>query len=444
MLPRLIWESARRRPGRTLLVVLAVTVGASLATALLAVSLDITGRMAKELRAFGANIQVVPRGAGLPVEVAGMRYTAPAATGYLDESDLPKLKTIFWRNNIVGFAPSLSGPVEAKGQPVLLVGTWFDKQVAVPTAERTIVLPGGEIRTVEPESATFTTGMQTIAPWWEVEGDWVGEEEAGRGALVGTDVAARLGLEPGDALTVGYRGEPYPLRVTGVVTTGGFEDEQVFVDLSVAQRVFGLPGKVERVLVSALVKPDDELARRAKRNPEALSEEDFVTWYCSPYIDAITYQIEEVVGGSQARPVRQVAEAEGGFLERMALTLALVTVAALAAASLAVSATVTTSVAERVGEIGLMKAIGAANPQIALQFMLEAAACGSMGGLLGYGLGSALARLIGLRVFQTAVSPDGIVLPLALGLGVGIGLLGSLPPVRRAMRVDPVITLRGE
>lgn len=442
MIARMLRESFRRRPGRTALTLLAIALGASLATALLAVSLGITDRMEKELKAFGANIEVLPKGQELQVEAGGMRYTVPAATGYLNEADLAALKTIFWRNNIVGFAPFLSGPVGVNGRRAVLVGTWFEKQVHIPTATRTILLPGGQTRQVTPESGVFVTGMRRIAPWWKVEGAWVTQDQVGTGALVGTDLASRLGVGPGDALTVDYQGSSYPLRVDGVLTTGGFEDDEVFVDLAVAQRVFDLPGKVERVLVSALVKPDDELAERARRDPQALSEADYIKWYCSPYIGSITYQIQQAIGGSEALPIRQVAEAEGAFLKRMALTLALVTLAALVTAALAVMATMTASVLDRVGEIGLMKAIGGQNAQIGLQFALEAGICGLLGGLLGYAAGLGLARLVGLRVFGAAVSPTPVVLPVALALAIGVALLGSVLPIRRATRVDPVTALR--
>lgn len=442
MLARLVWESFRRRRARVAIVVTAVALAAALATSLLAISLDITDRMAKELRAFGANVQVSPKGQTVSVSVGGARTAARAAGAYLSEDDLPKIKTIFWRNNILGFAPFLSGIVTVGGTPTVLVGTWFSKRISLPTVSRTIALPGGQTRVVAPEAKAFSTGVRTTSPWWNVRGAWADDD--GSGALIGSTLAARQGLRPGDDVSVTSGGRTTSVRVTGVVTTGAAEDEQIIVGLGLAQGVLGLPGKIDRISVSALVKPDDALAKRAKRDPRALSESDFVKWYCSPYIDSVTYQIEEVVGGASARPIRQVAEAEGGFLRRIGLTLALVTLIAVVTAALAVSATMTTSVSERVREIGLMKAVGAANAQIALQFVAEAAACGLVGGLIGYASGIWLARTIGLSVFHSAISPSAPVLPTAVILGLGVALLGSAPPIRRAMRVDPVITLRGE
>ena len=444
MLMRILWRSLERRKGRIALAVLAVALGAALATALLAVSLDISDKMGKELRAFGANIVAAPKERALAVEIAGMRYSNVSSDAYLDESDLPKLKTIFWRHNIVGFAPSLSGAVDVNGQKALLVGTWFEKEIAIPTTKRQIALPGGTVREVTPENKSFATGIKSIAPWWKIEGAWISAANAERGVIVGNALAKQWQSRVGDVLRVMYQNRAYELSIVGIASTGGFEENQIFVDLATAQNIFDLPGRVEKVQISALVKPDDALALRAKRDPKSLPPEDFVTWYCSPYIDAITFQVEEVLQGSEAKPIRQVAEAEGAFLSKIGLTLALVTIVALAVSALGVMATMTATVMERRGEVGLMKALGGEDLQIALQFFIEATACGILGGLLGYGAGLALAAVVGQSVFADTITFNPVILPMTLALAIGVAVLGSLAPVRQAMRVNPVVTLRGE
>lgn len=447
MLVRILWRSLERRKTRVLLAVLAVALGAALATALLAISLDITDKMGKELRAYGANIVAAPKERALAVEIAGMRYSMGDAV-YLNESDLPKLKTIFWRNNIVGFAPFLSGAVDVSSTPAtqkaLLVGTWFEKEITLPTTKRQILLPGNAVHEVTPDSRTFSTGMKSIAPWWQVEGAWIDAHNAEQGVLVGRALAQQLQVRVGDPLHVTYQGRGYHMTVTGILTTGGVEDNQVFGELATTQRIFDLPGKVERVQISALVKPDDALALRAKRDPKSLPPEDFVTWYCSPYIDAVTYQVEEVLPGSEAKPIRQIAEAEGAFLSRIGLTLALVTVVALAVSALGVMATMTATVMERRVEVGLMKALGGQDLQIALQFLLEATTFGLLGGALGYAAGLGLASVMGQAVFASCLTFNPLLLPITLGIAVAIAVLGSLAPVRQAMQVNPVVTLRGE
>lgn len=443
MLFRLLGRSFGRRWRRAGLAILAISVGASLASALASVSMDISEKLGKELRAFGANIMVTPRNQGIEVEVAGMRYSAHTGE-YLKEADLPKLKAIFWRHNIVAFSPFLSGVVEVGKGQALLVGTWFDREVELPSGKMSWALPGGRGREARLEGGKFITGIRDVAPWWGVQGEWISGEKAQSSILVGSAMAKRMGLRVGEKLTLKYGGKPYTFRVLGILSTGGFEEEQLFVDLSSAQAIFNLPGKVEKVQVSALVKPDDGLANRAKGDPRRLPPAEYEKWYCSPYIDAITFQIEEAIPKSRARPIRQVAEAEGAFLKKVHLFFILVTGIALAASATAVMAAMTASVFERRREIGLMKAIGADGYHISRQFLLEGATYGLLGGGVGYLLGWALAHLIGTRVFGVAISASPALLPFILLLSLGVALLGSAFPVRRAIQVDPIITLRGD
>lgn len=441
MLPRLLWKSVRGRKSRIVLASSAVAVAAALASALLNVALDISEKVAKELRAFGANIVVVPKQDALEVEIGGLRYATAPQADYLAESDLSKLKTIFWGYNILGFAPFLSAPVEVGNSRVLLVGTWFDREVPLPRAPRRFTFSTGNVREVKSEETSFRTGLKAVAPWWSVQGRWV--EDAANDAVVGSALAGRLGVALGDRVSLRADRTTREFRIAGIVRTGGSEEDQIFVDLAAAQALLGLPGKVDRVQVSALVKPDDALALRGKRNPRGLPPEEYERWYCSPYIDAIVYQIEEAIPGARAKALRQVAEAEGAFLGRLTLTMVLVTAVAMAAAGLGVMATLTTTVLERRGEIGLMKAIGAEPRQIARQFLLEAGLCGMLGGAVGAGAGLALARLIGTQVFQVPIVPNPVTFPFVMGLALLVAFLGAALPTLRAARLDPIVTLRG-
>ncbi len=441
MLPRLLWKSVRGRKSRIVLASGAVAVAAALASALLTVALDISEKVARELRAFGANILVVPKQDAVEVEIGGLRYATAAQAAYLEELELPKLKTIFWGYNVVAFAPLLSAPVKVGDGSALLVGTWFDREVPLPRGPRKFSFSTGNVREVKSEETSFRTGMKSLAPWWSVQGGWV--EDAAREAMVGSALAGRLGLALGDRVSVQAGQASREFRTAGIVRTGGPEEDQIFVDLAAAQALLQLPGKVDRVQVSALVKPDDALAIRGKRSPQGLPPEEYERWYCSPYLDAIIYQIEEAIPGAQAKAVRQVAQAEGDFLGRLTLTMVLVTAVATVAAALGVMATMTTTVMERRQEIGLMKAIGAEPRQIARQFLLEAGLYGLLGGAVGAGAGLALARLIGTRVFQASVVPNPVTFPFVLGLSMLVALVGAAVPTRRAARLDPVATLRG-
>ena len=75
---------------------------------------------------------------------------------------------------------------------------------------------------------------------------------------MGERLAAKLGKKPGDTLEVSGR----QLTISGILSTGGAEDDQIVAPLALAQQILGKPGAVRRVYVSALTKPQDALAVR--------------------------------------------------------------------------------------------------------------------------------------------------------------------------------------
>ena len=102
MFLRLVADSFGRRPRHKLLTGAALALGMAVATAALSVSLDVGDRLSREFRSLGANLIVTPAGDSLPVEIGGVDYRPVDEGAYLSEADLGKLKTIFWRHNILG------------------------------------------------------------------------------------------------------------------------------------------------------------------------------------------------------------------------------------------------------------------------------------------------------------------------------------------------------
>src|SRR5579864_4338552 len=142
MFLRIVSDSFTRKPRRKVLTAAALALGMAVATATLEVALDVGDRLAREFRSLGANLLVTPASDTLPLEIGGVDYRPVDSGAYLPEADLGKIKTIFWRNNIIGFAPSLDVPIEltnARGvgsgansqsaQNVVLIGTWYHQNV---------------------------------------------------------------------------------------------------------------------------------------------------------------------------------------------------------------------------------------------------------------------------------------------------------------------------
>jgi len=410
--------------------------GMAVATAALSVSLDVGDRLAQEFRSLGANLLVTPEADSLPLEIGGVDYRPANAGAYLPEADLGKLKTIFWRFNIMAFAPILEVPVTVSAvrndTPIetpgnfTLIGTWADKNVPVP------------------DGTTYETGIAKTNPWWQVEGKWF--DDSSKQCVVGAAFARRFGLRAGDQLKVvatpgGGQAIELPLRVVGILSTGGPEDDGIVAPLGIAQVLAEKPGQYRRLYVSALTKPEDAFARR---DPKTMTPADFDTWYCTPYISSIALQISEELRGTDVRVVRRVAEGEGNVLTRVRLLLWLVTFASLLAAALAVGASAAASVIERRTEIGLMKALGANSMIVGVLLAAEQLLLAIVGGGIGYAVGVILARILGERIFGFTPAPKLFVLLVILGLAAIITLLGSAFPLRKASRYDPAPILRGE
>jgi putative ABC transport system permease protein len=131
------------------------------------------------------------------------------------------------------------------------------------------------------------------------------------------------------------------------------------------------------------------------------------------------------------------------ILNSIELMMTIVSLVALLATVLGVSTTMTTSVLERRTEIGLMMSIGAENLKIASLFLTEALLIGLIGGGLGFVVGIFGAQVVSIIVFTSLVSPQFIVLPIVLGISTFVCLFASIIPIRRALKIEPVLVLRG-
>ena len=428
MFIRMIAKAFLRQWKKMAMIAFTIALGASLATAMLSVMLDVGDKVNQELKAYGANISVVPKDASVIsslYEVGDENISG----AYLREDELGKIKTIFWAFNIADYAPFVTAEAALdSGSTVNVKGTWFNHHMELPTGEE------------------LDAGVVSMRSWWEItEGDWLDEQKVeGTGyAMVGTDIAAKEGIHAGDRIHLKGSRSELDVEVVGVFDSGGDEDGEIFVPLDTAQALAGLEGKVDSLEVSALTTPDNELAEKAAKDPSSLSVSQYETWYCTAYVSSICYQIEEVITDSVASPVRQVADSEGQILDKTQMLMILITILSLIGAALGICNLVTASVMERSQEIGLMKAIGAHNASITGLVLTEILCTAMIGMAAGFFAGIGFAQIIGHSVFQSAISIRPMVVPIVIVLVAIVTLLGCIPAIRMLQGLRPTEVLHG-
>jgi putative ABC transport system permease protein len=407
---RLLLESFRRGRRAKMLALGAILLGTLSATALGALVLASGDRFARSLASYGANIRVLP--------------AEGAETLPVDE--LAALDDVFWRNNLLAIAPLLELRVrfgDGRAEPVVapVVGTWFAHDLA-----------------------RWTTGLPSTRPALPVEGRWPSDGAAE--IAVGRRLAARLGAGSGDAVTLGLAGRTVELQVVGLVGGGGEEEDRAFAPLGRVQGLAGQgpdTGRITGAEIFALTVPEPTFQRK---DPAAMSPEEYDAWYCTAYPSAVALSIEEGLPTGRADVVREVAGASGSVLLELRAVLLGLAAVTLLGAFLGVSSTMTATVQGRETELALLSALGSERGWIARFFLTEALVIGLTGGLLG-GLGGLLAgRWLGGALFGMTGTSDAWVpalLPFAVTLGALVALAGALRPLARVLSTTPAAVLAG-
>lgn len=359
-----------------LVALIAVAVGATIISGMVTVYREVPQQLGREFRAYGANLLLIP---------AGENST-------FDENNLAGVKEILRGNEVIGIAPFLYERLEINKQYILTGGTDFEQ-------------------------------LQKVSPYWQIEGRYPARGE--REVLIGAELAKILSpYEPleiiGGAVTISA-GEGTAMRqyeVTGIVSTGGKEEEFAFLNLDDLQSIVDKPNRIGIAQISVVAEGD---------NLAALEEE-----------------ISKEFTDLQPQTVQQIASSEFSVLSKLQVLVLLVTAIVLILTLICVTTTMMAVVTERRKEIGLKKALGAANENIVREFLGEGCLLGAFGGLLGSGLGYLFAESVSVQVFGRGIYFSVSIALLSIFLSILVTGVASLIPVRIATNVDPAIVLRGE
>ncbi len=400
-----------------LLALLAVTLGTGVATALGTLALQIGDDLARTLRAAGPNFVLRPEGAAWRPEVLGGARVARAGVA-LPESAVAALKSTFWKHNVLEAAPELDVSLSVGTRTFEATGTWFARDVVTP-------------------EAAWRTGVASLRPLWQVRGAWP-SEDAPELAL-GSELARALGAHVGDSLTLATAGRTVGVLVTGEVRAGGLDGGRAWLPLSLAQRLAARPGEIDRVALSALVRP---APRRSPPDPTR-DPQGFERWMCTAYPANVARDLAAAIPGAEVVPMTEMVAGEAGVVRRLHLLMLLLALAALTASTLGLVSTTTATVVERAREFGLMRALGATSAQLAALLLAETLLVSLLGGAFGWLAGTGAAAMIRGDAFAAPATAQLLLLPAALLVAGAVALAGTLGPLRLALRLDPVTVLRG-
>lgn len=376
----MVFASLLRRRSRMLVALLAIAVGATILSGLVTIYYDVPKQMGEQFRNYGAN----------------MLFTASDGEK-LTYDEINKAKSLIDENQLVGCAPYRYETATLKLNEDL---------------SYSCIVAGTELDEAKKSS-----------PYWVVDGQW---PKSDKEMLVGASLAGRYSLKNGEKLTLTYgkdekknqKGTTMSFTVTGILDTGGSEEEYLFISTEDMQSLTGGEGEynVAELSVSASQKE----------------------------LEAYSKKISSNVSGVTAKLVKRLTQSENTVLTKLQALVFLVTVIVLLLTMICVATTMMAVVAERRKEVGLRKALGASNGSIIFEFMGEGLMLGAFGGLLGSILGFIFAQMVSINVFNSSITFHFLLIPISIIVSVLVTGLSCLLPVRSAIDIDPALVLKGE
>ena len=378
---KMIASSLIRRRSRMLVALLAIAVGATILSGLVTIYRDVPRQMGAQFRNYGANLI----------------FTASSAEADFSIEAGEKAASLIDGEELVGYTPYRYESVLIHEQPVVAAGTDFE-------------------------------GAKATSPYWYIEGEWPSEPLQ---VLVGEDRAEFLGLSVGDSIQIIYSTDEdradetgvteessLEMLVTGILQTGGSEEEYVYMNMDDLRQLTGKEGHLDVA----------ELSVSASREK----------------LETYAQNISDSVDAVSASLVKRVTESESTVLTKLQSLVLLVTVVVLLLTMICVATTMTAVVTERRKEIGLRKALGASENGIIAEFMGEGLLLGGFGGLAGAAMGFAFAQMVSVNVFASSITFQFWLIPVTMIASVAVTGLACLLPVRSATEVDPALVLKGE
>ena len=423
---RMLLSAVFRRRSRAVMAVVASLVGAATLSCLAMICIAVPQQMNQEMRAYGANLIVTP--------------LADSENGKSGIDD--------------AMVEHTTEMVSAKGSEKH--ATYRYENVRVNAAP--YVMAG-----VNPAQ------VRNLNHHWVVDGSW---PSAGK-VLVGRDVADAMGLKVGGSITIGYRAsdnaassgqasQPGTDGTDGTAQsgTGGTSDGQTSSGSTGAQQT-------QNGHVSSDIMDTSGTEFRVAGIVDTGGSEDSIIYALAGDVDKLTGStrgvdvIEYSSGASdltalvnsindmksmhvKSQQVTKITASDTRVITMLQTLFWIVSLVVLVFTLVGVGTTISSIVSQRRNEIGLRKALGASSHAIGVEFYVESAVYGLLGGLLGTATGYGMARWLCATVFERSIGFNWWLAVVSVVFSALVAVVASIPPVHRATRIDPAVVLREE
>ncbi|TKX32998.1 ABC transporter permease [Campylobacter aviculae] len=406
-----------------------------LATLLLCIMLNITlsigNEVTEQLKSYGSNILVLPKGSNLNIEIGNEIYKPLKNKNYLEEKNLYMIKDIYWRNNITALAPFLDGKITVKNDDkaikALLYGTYFSKAIKIK------------------DSDDFVTGIQTLYPYLKVEGSWAKDDS--NEIMLGEDLAKNSKLKIGQNITLlGENNISKEVKIVGILLhTNPKMSNKIITPLNLAQELLNKQGFYSSAEVRAFTIPESALSEKVRRlGEEKLDQVEYDKWYCSAYVGSIASQIKDGLPGSDVKVLNAISDAQNLIVKKIQSLMSITCIICIIISSIAISSLMNSEIHRRKKEIGLLKVLGANTFQIYLIFSSENLIVAFIAAIFGFVFGIGISEIISLNIFGYFINIAFIALPLSLIFAGLIAIIGCLIPIRNISNLSPVEVLYGK
>ncbi|OSP26282.1 FtsX-like permease family protein [Bifidobacterium bifidum] len=304
---------------------------------------------------------------------------------------------------------------------------------------------------------------------WVVDGSW---PSAGK-VLVGRDVADAMGLKVGGSITIGYRASDNAAssgQASQSGTDGTDGTAQSGTDgTSDGQTSSGSTGaqQTQNGHVSSDIMDTSGTEFRVAGIVDTGGSEDSIIYALAGDVDKLTGStrgvdvIEYSSGASdltalvnsindmtsmhvKAQQVTKITASDTRVITMLQTLFWIVSLVVLVFTLVGVGTTISSIVSQRRNEIGLRKALGASSHAIGVEFYVESAVYGLLGGLLGTVTGYGMARWLCATVFERSIGFNWWLAVVSVVFSALVAVVASIPPVHRATRIDPAVVLREE